>query len=125
MHEMKSNNDRTQGHAYFTLIFIVHGLDIRHGFEISHPHLWIQAIKLTSEMTFLVQSLLSCSFEKDKGRQKQLARERLAARRAKMAAKQGANTTELTRSEIQAQLLEEEKENAKADAAQANSSGRT
>ena len=76
-------------------------------------------------MTFLVQSLLSCSFEKDKGRQKQLARERLAARRAKMAAKQGANTTELTRSEIQAQLLEEEKENAKADAAQANSSGRT
>ncbi|XP_041457735.1 trichohyalin-like isoform X3 [Lytechinus variegatus] len=60
------------------------------------------------------------NYEKDKERQKQLAKERLAARRAKMAAeKQSGKVEHLTRSEIQEQLLTEEKENAKADAAHA------
>eukprot|EP00057_Strongylocentrotus_purpuratus_P011445 XP_011665919.1 PREDICTED: trichohyalin isoform X2 [Strongylocentrotus purpuratus] len=65
------------------------------------------------------------NYEKDKERQKQLARERLAARRAKMAGdEKGEQAKHLTRSDIQEQLLLEEKENAKADAAHATKSAK-
>ncbi|XP_071495122.1 uncharacterized protein [Diadema antillarum] len=67
------------------------------------------------------------NYEKDRERQKQLARERLAAKRAKMAQQQEGQaattttaTSEMTRTEIEERLLQEERENMKADASQAS-----